>query len=192
MLLPHGVDVVVLWSGELHVGGGGCSNPGLAGDMDMAGTACAGAGAGADKGASSVVWDPIVAAVDLCDVWREQELNRTGRNTNTNTRKESASAVHIRTHTHNQWFEAGPRAMGNEAGCGDEPLVIGVTRRRQPFSAFTGRSFSRFPLYLAWTQARVTTRRRHATRSRVASGLHLVSQHYPLEVYDTSFTSFRP
>jgi hypothetical protein len=69
MVLPHDESVDVVWPGDLRVGCCRGSNPGWAGDMDMAGTAGAGAGAGAGegagKGASSGAWDPMVAAVSL-------------------------------------------------------------------------------------------------------------------------------
>lgn len=68
MVLPH--DGGSGGGGDeerVSVSVGGCcggSNPGWAGDMDMAGTACAGTGAGegATKGAWSGAWDPMVAA----------------------------------------------------------------------------------------------------------------------------------
>lgn len=61
MMLPHDGGLDVVWVGEERVGGGmGGSSPGWAGDMDMAGTACAGTGAG--EGARKGAWSPIVAA----------------------------------------------------------------------------------------------------------------------------------
>jgi len=66
MLLPHVANLEAPSAEDSRVGRGGSSNPGLAGDMDMAGmTAVAGTGAGA--GAWSRAWDPIVAVVADAD-----------------------------------------------------------------------------------------------------------------------------